>query len=298
VKKSATKSGKHVKDTTRQNLSAEDPSLASLSTPPLSNTSLTPPLSKNTNSVIHGTIFLWPGRWLLLSNGIHNRRHKHVAASLLFGLDGPLDIEISGQWHRLAGAIVAPEVEQALDSGDGRTLVVHMDPDEPMWRHLVTALGGSEFMPLSAGQLDIQTLEDAVQAADIVAAQRWLQTLATDQADCTVLDERVQQVCGWLRDNLPERLELAELAALTSLSSSRLTHLFSQQMGVTMRRYLAHLKMQQALYCWKPGMQFAELAALSGFYDQPHLLRTAREMFDAMPSAIGMLGQLKVVRSS
>lgn len=282
MKKSATESGKHHKES----ITAE-PSAAS-------NSSLATPTSK----VIQGTIFLWPGRWLLLSNGIQNRRHKHVAASLLFGLDGPLNIEISGKWHQLAGAIVAPEVEQALDSGDGRALVVHMDPDDPTWRRLVTALGGAEFVSLSKSQLDLQTLEDAVHAADIAAAQRWLEMLAADCADHTVLDERVQEVCRWLRDNLPERLELSELAALTSLSSSRLTHLFSQQMGVTMRRFLAHLKMQQALYCWKPGMQFAELAALSGFYDQPHLLRTAREMFDAMPSAIGALGQLKVVRSA
>jgi AraC-like DNA-binding protein len=291
VKKTAAKSGKQRKASTAVHAAACHASVERSASAAASTSSSSKPAA-----AIRGTIFLWPGRWLLLSNGIQNRRHKHVAASLLFGLDGPLNIEISGQWHQLAGAIVAPEVEQALDSGGGRALVVHMDPDDTTWRHLVTALGGAEFLSLSKGQLDIQALEDAVHAADIAAAQRWLEALAMDQADSTALDERVQTVCHWLRENLPERLQLSELAALTSLSSSRLTHLFSQQMGVTMRRFLAHLKMQQALYGWKPGMQFAELAALSGFYDQPHLLRTAREMFDAMPSAIGSLAQLKVVR--
>ena len=45
-----------------------------------------------------------------------------------------------------------------------------------------------------------------------------------------------------------------------------------------------HLKCQRALALWRSGMNFTELAVAAGFYDQPHLNRTLRAMFDALPS--------------
>ena len=246
---------------------------------------------------LKGTIFLWPGYWLLLCNGMRNRRHRHVAASVLLGLDGPIRVEVDGQWQTLDGAVIAPEVEQALDSAGVRTLIVHIDPDRPLWRPLLAAMQGRACMPLQRDQLDLDGLERAVASEDAGRTDAWLQQFAASLAAAQPLDERIGRVCDHLRAALPERLELDGLAALANLSGSRLTHLFKQQTGVTLRRFLAHLKIQQALYHWQPGMQYAELAAMAGFYDQPHLVRTAREMFDAMPSVIGNTSGLTVVRT-
>ncbi|MDF1780005.1 MAG: helix-turn-helix domain-containing protein [Alcanivoracaceae bacterium] len=250
---------------------------------------------------IQGTAFLWPSYWLLLSNGIHNRPHRHVAASVLIGLDGPINIQIEGEWHLLDGAIVAPEIEQALDSQGQRTLIIHLDPDEPLWQHFKCALNTAGHAPLSITAENIADLEQCAEQQNIHQAEEWLeqlaQTVSHNKDDKASLDPRITAVTQYLRTHLPERLELATLADMANLSGSRLTHLFKQQTGVTLRRFLAHLKIQQALYRWQPGMQYAELAALAGFYDQPHLVRTAREMFDAMPSVIGNPGALTVVRS-
>ena len=250
---------------------------------------------------IHGTIFLWPGYWLLLSNGIHNRPHRHVAASVLIGLDGPIKIQIEGEWRLLDGAIVAPEIEQALDSQEQRTLIIHLDPDQLLWQHFKYALNTAGYAPLSITAENIAELEQCAEQKNIYRAKEWLvrfaQTVAHSSGGKAPIDPRVIHVTQYLREHLPERIELATLADVANLSGSRLTHLFKQQTGVTLRRFLAHLKIQQALYCWQPGMQYAELAALAGFYDQPHLVRTAREMFDAMPSVIGSAGALTVVRS-
>jgi hypothetical protein len=75
----------------------------------------------------------------LLAGPIHNRRHRHVAAALLFGLDQPLKVEVEGQRLQARALIVAPDAEQSLQS-DGDTLVVHLDPDSPLWRALAPRL--------------------------------------------------------------------------------------------------------------------------------------------------------------
>lgn len=248
---------------------------------------------------LQGALFIWSGYWLFYGSAMRNRRHKHVSASVLIGLDGPIRVEVNGAWQQLDAAIVAPEVEQSLDSDGHRTVVIHLDPDQRLWRHFAELVGADGFAALPRETLKLDQLQCAVSDDDINAVQQWLFDLANAlHAPPPPQDPRVEKVCAYLRRQLPERIELPQLSQVANLSGSRITHLFKQQTGVTLRRFLAHLKIQQALFSWRPGMQVAELAALAGFYDQPHLLRTAREMFDAMPSVIGGSDQLKVFRDA
>ena len=46
-----------------------------------------------------GLFYLWHDHFLLLSHGHHNTAHRHVAASLIVGLDGPLRVQVDGTWH-------------------------------------------------------------------------------------------------------------------------------------------------------------------------------------------------------
>jgi AraC-like DNA-binding protein len=54
--------------------------------------------------------------------------------------------------------------------------------------------------------------------------------------------------------------------------------------------------MQRVLHQWQPGMTATELAQAAGFYDQPHLIRTAREMFDVLPSTFLGNPDFRIIR--
>ncbi|WP_386697977.1 arabinose operon transcriptional regulator AraC [Lonepinella sp. MS14436] len=51
------------------------------------------------------------------------------------------------------------------------------------------------------------------------------------------LDQRIVQVCSFINEQLAEPLEIDTLAQQVYLSSSRLSHLFKQQMGVSLVQY-------------------------------------------------------------
>ncbi|WP_236744601.1 helix-turn-helix transcriptional regulator [Marinobacter similis] len=110
------------------------------------------------------------------------------------------------------------------------------------------------------------------------------------------MDRRVRKICDELRSQLPDKVDVSRLAQAVGLSSSRLSHLFRQQTGVTLRRFLLHLKMNQVLAQWERGKSMSQLAMDAGFYDQPHFVRTARGMFDAMPSEYVTTGAFTVCR--
>jgi AraC family transcriptional regulator, arabinose operon regulatory protein len=234
---------------------------------------------------MQGRLFLWSDGWLLLAGSINNRRHRHVAASLLFGLDQPLRVEAAGQMFAGRAVLVGPDVEQSLQS-PGATLVVHLDPDNPLWLSLSAA--GEDARLLPWGEPEARRLSALRDCDDAASARALLADMAgvagLSLAPVRRPDPRALALASRLRKELPERLELALLAEQADVSAARLSRLFREAFAVTPKRFLLHLKMQRALHQWRPGMTATELAQVAGFYDQPHLIRTARDMFDALPS--------------
>lgn len=220
-------------------------------------------------------LYVWRGGWLAVLSNMANQPHRHVAASLLVGLQGPLNVTVDGQRLDQQIVLVPPEQTQTLHS-EGPVAVIHLDPDEPAWRGLSAGMGEhlqqtllTALPPLA----EAQAHPDSV--IRLLAAMR-------DTAAVHPLDPRVASACRVLREH--EEVDLEQLAEQANLSASRFRRLFSEQLGVTFKRFVLHLKSQRALALWESGMTLTELAVAAGFYDQPHLNRTLRAMFDALPS--------------
>lgn len=240
-----------------------------------------------------GTLFLWPDHWQVIGHLIPNRPHRHISASWLVGLDGPFRLQVDGHWRTTSAALVAPDVEQSLDPGSTRMWCAQLDPDSDFWRTLQHRLGDqpSVDIPVSGASLP------SVVPGDCQAVWQALSSAVKQLGgQPEPMDRRVRKICDELRSQLPDKVDVALLAQAVGLSSSRLSHLFRQQTGVTLRRFLLHLKMSQVLAQWERGKSMSQLAMDAGFYDQPHFVRTARGMFDAMPSEYVTTGAFTVCR--
>lgn len=243
---------------------------------------------------VSGTLFLWNDRWMLLGHLPANKAHRHVSASLLLGLDGTFELEVEGQRRRARAAVVAPDVPQALNPGGTAMLVAQLDPDSDAWRRLAGMLGDQSSVDLPLSDELAAALAGSRDCSDLSGnLDRLLNATGVPPLP---LDARVADLCNHLRDTLPEKLDATALAQRVGLSASRLTHLFREQTGVTLRRFLLYLKITRAVARWEPGMTLSTLAAEAGFYDQPHLVRTARDMFDALPSVYIGTGQFRICR--
>ncbi len=241
----------------------------------------------------HSRLYIWPDHWQVWGRVMPNRTHRHSTASLLVGVRGPFELECDGHWRTTRAALVAPDVPQALNPGETELWVAQLDPDSQAWLRLKGLLGGQPSVDLDPAAADLaQKLP-----ADCGAMQGALGAFLTEYGQPPApLDGRIARCCETLRRDLPERLNLAELAAQVGLSPSRLTHLFRSETGVSLRRFLLQLKIHRAMACWAPGKTVSEIAAEGGFYDQPHLVRTARDLFDALPSVYAGTGWFQVCR--
>lgn len=113
-----------------------------------------------------------------------------------------------------------------------------------------------------------------------------VQELVPDMEPLPSADARIAALLDRLRALPEKRVTLRKLAEEAGLSESRLTHLFKQQTGVPIRRYLLWLRLNDAMDKAMAGATLTEAAHMAGFSDSAHLSRTCQEMFGINPFAV------------
>jgi len=129
------------------------------------------------------------------------------------------------------------------------------------------------------------------------------------RAERLACDEALAEVCGLLRDGhstaapsreaaadmkqVRERLAdellapptLAELAAMTGLSTYQVLRRFEKAYGVPPHAWLVLQRTERARHLIRSGTDLAEAAAASGFSDQSHMTRLFTRQFGFTPGA-------------
>jgi AraC-like DNA-binding protein len=255
---------------------------------------------------LHSYLYLWPGRLLVASPGLQNPPHSHLAASVLIALEKPFTLGIAKhEPQQLAAALVAPDIQQHLDSHGRPMVVLHVDPDLPHYRNLASRLGGRPMQALPASSFDglrdsLHTALSRRMSCNEASAlfDSVLACIRGDASEGKPLDARVARIVNYLRRELPEKIDPAALAAEAGLSKSRLMHLFKDELGTSMCRFALCLRLQEAARQYRSGMSMTAVAHNAGFYDLSHMVQAGRAYVGYGPSALQSMfndgGQLHV----
>jgi AraC-like DNA-binding protein len=81
-------------------------------------------------------------------------------------------------------------------------------------------------------------------------------------------------------------VSLGALARTAKLSRSRFMHVFTDSVGIPLRRYLLWRRLQRAVMGLIQGHPLVRTAMYAGFTDAAHMSRTFRRMFGMTPSSI------------
>ena len=101
------------------------------------------------------------------------------------------------------------------------------------------------------------------------------------------LDSRVREACQFITDNLADNnLDIAKVARHVYLSPSRLSHIFHQQLGVSMLNWREDQRISQAkLLLSTTQMPIASIGRNVGFDDQLYFSRVFKKVAGTSPSA-------------
>ena len=123
-------------------------------------------------------------------------------------------------------------------------------------------------------------------------SKRNLRLLLAEPLNSTVVPSptRVHPRVNQALRSIPGRLEnsrdvsLKTLAAISGLSPSRFMHVFTESVGLPLRRYILGLRLQRACSELKAGSNVTSAACCAGFSDAAHLTRTFRRMLGITPT--------------
>lgn len=102
------------------------------------------------------------------------------------------------------------------------------------------------------------------------------------------LDTRVKLCLDYFKTkeiSYPDMMQA--LQAETHLSESRLSHLFKQEMGLSLKKYLVWSRLRETIqYVLSEEISLYEAGLKSGFFDQAHLSKAFKQMLGLSPSKV------------
>lgn len=252
--------------------------------------------------MIRGQIIFGTDYVLLVGSGLVTRPHRHLSASITISLDEPFLVRLGSDGEPRAARLLAmrPDTEHAVEAPNSRLVNLQIDPETVGYARLKGAILESEKLVIREEMASdwLDTLQ-ALATQPPVLGHRvtgfLLDTLGLPSSPPIGFDRRVAQALAIMKASFPESPSSGELAEQVGLSESRLIHLFSEQVGVPLRRYTLWLRLRHVLFCVATGDNLTDAAHEAGFSDSAHLARVFSSMFGITPSS--MLRSEHVTRS-
>jgi len=248
---------------------------------------------QTTNAKNH--VYLWGGHFMYLGRFEDNVEHSHHALQILFDRNGRFQVRSEGSTIECKGAIIGADcAHQLLNSSDSQ-IHLWIDKESTVAKmisrhHLKDAelkiLDGPLLKRLQACTDASGNCPDSCEQAAAVYDTIVSELGGSSEYAGEPIDPRIVATIKLLREQyLSQKLGIAAIARHACLSESRLTHLFTKQVGIPLRRYVLWMRLLTAFRMAAQGEQsLTEAAHNAGFSDSAHLSRTSRAMLGVTPS--------------
>ncbi|MBJ2247817.1 helix-turn-helix domain-containing protein [Pseudomonas haemolytica] len=209
---------------------------------------------------------LWLGRdyGLILGELGRTAPHAHYAHQLMLSPHAPITVSLDGHVTTAHRLFIPSRHSHAILETEGEVWVLYAEPmvfdTEPLQQLLVD------------GELSPQALH----------------TLPRRRLD----DPRIERALATLDRHLGGKVSAQALAAAAHLSLSQLERLFTDQLGLPVRRLVLWRRLRIALQLALAGSTLTEAAHGAGFADSAHFSRTMKQLFGVTAGA--SLRQLQV----
>ena len=247
-------------------------------------------------TTIGAHLYIWDDRFLYTTAGMTSDSTQRHTLTLLLAMDagGSFTLEEDdGRSARYSAALIGHGVARRLATPDSALLSLNFDPQSYEYHTLKAFLGRAPVRAVEA-RLD-DALRNEMRAAGVgVLDGATLFRLTTRLAHAITgyrpirlsMDMRVLHVAHKIKKELPLQSTVEELAREVGLSAHRLTHLFSDKLGLSIKSYVLWAKMRRAAVLIALGRSLADIAHEVGFADAAHLTRTFKAFFGLTPSFV------------
>ncbi len=240
-------------------------------------------------------LLLAPDRVLFTGDLPPTGWHRHGAPVLLMGLSGDIDVCFrNGTRERCRSAVVDAGVDHCLDTRGERVATFYLEPDVELvpWLRVTLLADGPAAFDVAVPSRVKRYTEGRLHSLDPCRLLRH----APRAGSAPELDPRIAATLRLLRQPHPGVIARGELASVAGLSESRFNHLFSEQAGISFRRYRSWAMVRSSLGMVARQSSLTDAALHAGLYDSAHFSRLFRDLIGLTPSSV--LKDLTIVRTA
>lgn len=242
---------------------------------------------------------------VFLNHIVYRNYHFHGAFELLLVLEGKGQINLPGESIPVSSGslvFINPNEAHEIDTQGGHLVAVILQISRHFCRDYFPELGSTKFdchdltgtlgeQPALLEELRTRSCqvarsyleEGSCYAFSCISQIASLFALLLEQLphallsgqDYSTIRKRVQRMnrlLGYVEEHYTEPIRLADLAKTEGLTATYVSHLFSDQFGITFQEYLSNLRFEHALnLLHNTAITVSEAALSSGFSDLKYL---------------------------
>lgn len=219
----------------------------------------------------------------ILTDHIDAASHSHPTLQLFLSIENFLDIEVSNEILTCRCVIVNKNVPHAFDARQRLHFSLIIEPTSKLAEQLYQKMNGANYFIYDDAEIE------GVQRQ----AKQLIQNHSTDgyrvfvecfftflevEPQIAVYDDRVIELLELLNDCSCDDHAISKFADKVALSKSRLSHLFKEQIGISLKSYIMLHQIEQAFILLLEGENVTEAAMKAGFDTPSHFAATTKRL--------------------
>lgn len=229
-----------------------------------------------------------------LTNKVDADLHRHHYIQCTIGLEEDVQLQAEGETFRARGIVIPSHASHQLRGLQKWQWYILINPESAFGESWLQRMGPNlnisllnEHQVSSMLRLAYQLLDPIHPTAYEQVMKRCRQTLGLCDVDTEpALDDRIREALHYIDEHPLPGLTVGALSRLLYLSESRLSHLFKQEVGITLSSYLVHRKFEAAFHAIFNGSSITAAALEAGFSSSSHFTRTVRDKLGMSPRSI------------
>lgn len=228
----------------------------------------------------------------IITDQIEAVSHKHCAMQLFLSIQKDLEIYVSGRQINCKCIAVNCNVNHSFSTNNHLYFSWIIEPTSDLAEQLGKRMEGNEYSVFDSSDVtEVQRLASRlIQSNDLNEYHEFIKRLYSFLGiveHIKIYDDRIKELLQYIECCNCDTHSISSFAAKVSLSPSRLSHLFREQVGIPLKSYIQFHQMQKSFLALLSGKSITEAAALAGFDTPSHFAAATKRMM-GMPASISL----------